>query len=453
MHPTIRKQCAIVTAAVLTLTILLVARARAADDGTPPPVERATAPDEPLVRPLTDDRWEDHAYGMSFRLPAMARTSRAEGSLVEIIDEQKLYTLTVKNKRPPKLLTLDAAILSGIDEMAHQQNTNQLVEAAHKVALSDRQAGVLKFHSPQALGGPVFVAFGIVPIDMASFVVLEIRCDYDNREKVEPIFDAVLASVEFGDLKELQEVRRKQLDMTRSWRQAMADGGINATIEAALIPEQWYRIIEKNKDVGYVNIVQKHGERELRKGTIVTVRSRVAVKGKYVDSLDQYFLSDDDEMEAWSQRATERPEIAVLAPRGKAAPQNPTIVKTGIRTGPHLTITIDDPTGKHATEYVRPDVGYLSQVESWLLPQILPINRPGTYGFYYYNPEERKITFRTDKVIPALTGYTVITRLTPNAPEIHANFDRQRQLIEKRAGATRVISATREQIEGLWRGR
>jgi len=427
-----------------------------------PGATEAQAPNKdrsPLIRPLNSEAWRDQAYGVSLRLPAMLRVQPQppKGVLLNAADENKLYTLRVLIRELPKPVSLDVAMEGAAETVFRQQSATRSYEDPRKETVNGRVAGVLKYQSPRTDGSGAadYVGYAMMPIDAVKIVVLEVRGDFERHRQINQLFEATFATMSVADPKEINARRREQLLLTREWRRGLIKKkGVAKTLRESLIPEQWFRIIENGRDVGYVLITQEHTEVQFKRGVAVEVQTRIATKGHFVDTLDQYFLADDDSTELWSQRATQRPAITVLTPKKERANLHPTIVKTGIRERHQLKVTIDDPTGSKSYRFLRPDTAYLSQVEMWLLPQVLPINTPGTYGSYAFNAEERSITFRTDQIVPTLSGFTLITRVAPNAPAVKATYDRNRQLIEKRAGNnTKIVRTNRATIEQLWRGR
>ncbi|HYE99696.1 MAG TPA: hypothetical protein VEJ18_12340, partial [Planctomycetota bacterium] len=77
-----------------------------------------------------------------------------------------------------------------------------------------------------------------------------------------------------------------------------------------------------------------------------------------------------------------------------------------------MTVMVKEP-GRPARTIrpLLPSEGYLCQVETYLLPQLLiRAGAPADYGFYSYRTDTEKVSFRRDTLDHAGGGWTIRTR-------------------------------------------
>jgi hypothetical protein len=425
-----------------TLIALLAVPALAQQPAAP-----ATA-QAPGAHRLADEVWEDRAYGIRVRLPVdvTAKSQTGDDYLLRAADQHGQFTLALAVKRSNSILTLAKVADSARKQILSVQGTSDILEERN-AAIMGRPGVVIHARMPLTTTGEQLLSQAIVQLDGQTFAVLEGRTAFGNRTNFQPVFDAVVASMEMDDPKVLDQRRQETLTAGHEWRTRV---GIKA-LQTALLPEQLYRLVKDGQDIGYVRMRQGRGQREGFQGFEVEVQTRIVSGADNIDSLARFFLSDDDRAEFWTITTTKRP--AAAAPAGAAAGAL-TFVETGIRTDDEILISTDGPPGHKKNRLARPPVGYLSQVEAALLPQILPIDRPATYGFYFYNARDGRLTFRTDQVTPALTGFGLSTRLSPNDAPIRSMYTAQRVLVEKELGpGEKQLPTTAQELQRLWTGR
>lgn len=144
----------------------------------------------------------------------------------------------------------------------------------------------------------------------------------------------------------------------------------------------------KAKPTGFSSLEQQEGyliridARFLKKQTEGT---RIGVST--VDSESVFFMSPDRKEEAWSVRLAERRDGKVSA-----------WTETGARSGKSMTVTTAGTGNPGST--VKPLIqgdGYITRVESYLLPQMLVhMKLPADYAFYAYRSDNGSIRLRRD---------------------------------------------------------
>jgi len=126
-------------------------------------------------------------------------------------------------------------------------------------------------------------------------------------------------------------------------------------------------------------------------GYLVKIDSRLLLDNEIVDASSVYFLSLDRVQEAWKTtmgikpRSGERP--AVWTEVGARVGTNLSVKTSGVGEPPQ-TITAQ-----------VPETGYLSQVESVLIGDLIArFGEPGEYGYYTYRPARNRILYRSDRL-------------------------------------------------------
>jgi hypothetical protein len=397
---------------------------------------------------LSPEPWEDRAYGFRVRLPEglAIKSQTGDEYLFRAADEKGVFLLSLAVKRSNSVLTLAQVTESARKQILSVQGTSEVL-SERNVTLINRPGVIIHARMPMVVaGGEQLLSQAIVQLDAQTFAVLEGRTPFTERAKMEPLFDTVAQAMQMDDPKVVDQRRQEALTAGQDWRSRV---GLKA-MQDALVPEQLYRLVRGSDDVGYVRMRQGRGQREGFSGFEVEVQTRVVAENNHIDSVARFFLSDDERAEFWTITTTRRP--------AQSAPGQPaggvTFSETGIRTENEILVTTDGPTGQRKNRLAKPPIGYLSQFEAMVLPQILPIDRPATYGFYFYSARAGKLTFRTDQVTPALTGFVITTRLSPNDLDIRSNYTAARVLVEKQLGNDeKQLPTTAAELARIWAGR
>ena len=326
---------------------------------------------------------------------------------------------------------------------------------------------------------PWVMGQAFVQVGLATVVVFQLDVDADRFEAVRPDFEGLFKSLKL-DVGELDRRRRKLAIRFHKWRQQLEED----VWHKVAVGDQWYRIVEEAKDVGFMHVRQK-GDTELSlPGIRVTIESHVTDGKRSADSISEFFLSDNDELETWSIRMTERslrpqqrhgpPADLVLPlfdrqrrPR-RDADGNPRIVRlpgvrlepdatswadTGVRTGDRIKVTRESSAGPAGDyEWGRPEV-YLPQVHVYLLGQ-LGARAPWEemMGFYAYFPSVGKIRFRTERLEQHEDGrYQVSSVPTANTPATITDYDGTGRLKSQAIpGGRSLLPTSKAQIMAMW---
>lgn len=271
------------------------------------------------------------------------------------------------------------------------------------IQASEMQYFVIDFTSPAPESGPV---------ESSPEVKLAVST-----------FAKVLDSVKLIDQTKLVEDQNQRLFRTR----ALFVNLTEPRVRAALVPEQWLRLIQDGKDIGYSYVVEEEAqglpgknERNPAGGTNgfrVGVRSRsYPGKGDQVDAATWMWVSFDRKHEIWSNRAQmdsngkrtkvgefgssdrqtvryrdESVGLGEKRPDGSVDQAQP-----GVRQGEEYKLMVTQVDTPGASGPVNRDLPpfYLPQAIAQILPRLLPRNEPKTYLFASYVGEQRDVVKR-----------------------------------------------------------
>jgi hypothetical protein len=398
---------------------------------------------------LDTDRWADRKYGISFRPPLNAKLigQTADDALVRVLDSQNRYQITISVKQSRSNLSLEQVVKTAKYQVLDgHPSTRVLEEKALKVG--EQSAQRLYFAVPQPSTADALLGQTIVLLNARMFVVVELNCAAKHAEQARPIYEAVVETIRIADQEELARQRREAIERTRKWRATVDQ---QALTRAARGRPQLFRIVQAGKqDIGWMRLSRGSGEFAGLRGVQVLIEMHLEVEGVTLDSKADYFRPfETPEGEAWSVRTSiRRPGPAGQEPRVAVETGSATMGTIEIKLGG----TGDLPQKDMA--FPRPPHGYLPQADGWLLPYLLPHDTAGEFGFYWFNTTDDEMTFRVDKVTPTLTGFTIVSRLSPNSAELRATYDRDGNLLEKDLGGGRkLIKTDAARLRAIWQRR
>ena len=282
-----------------------------------------------------------------------------------------------------------------------------------------------------------------------QFAFFELTCTDKQFEAARPIFELIIASSVFEDPAARASARR---DAVAAGQRLLAKFTA-ADLEAALPPtEQTYRLHRPvssgdpgdSEELGFRSVRFWKGKKneldpaqpvrgDNPDGFLLTIEARLFNKltpgsNRYqiVDTQARYFMTLDRSEELWSVRTSVREgggqPTAGSAPKDKpagkaasAAKAARTVNEVGARSGVSASISVTQ-SGLPAKS-IEPSIsgdGYLSQLESFLLPRMLVLSGLEIEtGFYTYRSDSESIALRRDSATrdPAQAGaWTVATR-------------------------------------------
>lgn len=359
-----------------------------------------------------------------------------------------------------------------------------------------------------------YMAQAFMQLAPNAFVVVQLEVGQESFEKVKPIFEEVVKSLQVQNPKELDELRKDlikkgdTLDKTLNHRRLL--GAMLPEVSTPIVDDegrpagvkplrlQYLRVLENGKDIGWMKVVNRERRDQIvvvdvkeeldpktgrmRKvrdaqtreqginGIGVDVYARLHVANRAVDSHSQMFLAEDGQYESWSIRTTVRDRVdadpdakakpALNPPKAPAKAVPPprhhirTWLETGVQNREQITIIRESPTGIDRVNYRRPVDGYITQTELYLLAPLLP-RENFDCGFYAYYPNTGNISFRTLRVVAdgdKAGNFRVYSRPSPDSPEQVTEYDREGNLTRRYLGEGReVVPATREELAKVWK--
>lgn len=251
-----------------------------------------------------------------------------------------------------------------------------------------------------------------------SFEFITPRPEFDRNR---PVYEAIVAACTIEDPTLANVSRKAAIDAGARILRDLTEDDLDELIKANA--ERWERLYvpaqtEHDSDateMGYRRFKASIGPSPLKGGTgekgfLLKINARLLMEDSLVcDSEGVYFLSKDRTRESWTVKNT----IRDVNPDQKARKKPMTTVEVGGRDGKSVSVRVDGENGKPL--FARPIIegeGYISQIEAWLLPQILV--RAGIsadFAFYQYRSEKQQISFRRDDVLqPADTPNVWVIR-------------------------------------------
>ncbi len=457
-HPLIRRDPARVNAGIGAWPVLVMALTVLV------PAWRSQAADDPAQ--LGPQRWREHSYGVSLVAPSSARLRPSvSGDVIARFVGDSGYTMEVSIKKPQDRLGIVEMIDEAIQQFASVYPSAVILDNKHLLA-GEKPAGAVYFRVPDPRGAWV-VGQAFVQIHGRVFVMLEIEAAQHDWGPLAGLFESVVTSVECEDPQRLHQRRQERLRRGQEWLESVDPG----RWRAVLGPERWYRVVENDQDVGYMRVSQYEDTRMEYDGLRVDLQSRMLIGDLAHDMISSFFCSNDDRYEEWSIRATVRPKNDPpdldAKKQTRAGLTQASWAETGMRYLNRITVSREGPSGIHKLAWDRPPVGYLSQVHAFLTPQLLrpsqaevkSANESGEssksrmLGFYVYNPNSHKITYRTERTIKGQDGgYTVLSRLRPESGQQVSHHDAQGRLLRRiLPNGNQLIVTTKAELGARWK--
>ncbi len=461
------QKCTCLTSRLIGLGLLLAMqlfmwpRQAMAEESTAGESATTTAPVRQLTPPaslddlLARDRWDEQTYGLSLRPPLGSQLVResADDAMLRIIGDRKAYaiSLTVTDTKAP--IFFEQVVQQSVVQVANVHPQARILEQAEATVMG-RRSSVIYFQIISPKGEKLVLGQALVPVTLTTLAVLRLDVDEARFARSRPIFEALLFSMDARDVQMLDKERRALIDRGTHWKRGLT---VDA-IRAALVPEQWFRIVEAGRDIGFLYVVQGRGSNMNLPGLRVEVGTRLELAGQRVDSVSRFFMSESGAEEVWSIRTTSRqlglPRKPTVQNKKKPAQPDETIwSESGVRSDMVVKVTREGPEGPKRMEWVKPSEGYLSQVEVFLLGSLLPGNAAAEYGFYAYHPNQGRLAFRTEKVEPAADGsYVVRSRPTLDQPEQVTRYDAKGRLLERELGEGRkLIPSSKSEVSAIFK--
>ena len=395
-------------------------------------------------------QWTDHAYGMSLTPPPKSKwiEQTDDGALIKF-QRPPATLISVYIRKAESELDLPGVKDKALREFAFGYPTAVTMEQdAKPINVGKRDALGLFMLVPEDKRPDHVFAQVYTLIDPNTLVIFQLECDAQDYDAAFKRFKAMLDSVSFADPAELDRVRNERIKAGKAWLDTIDRQKIKDT----LIPEQWLRITEAGKDVGYMRILQHDEAGHVPPGTSVQVNSRIVDGNRHFDTEAKFFEADDRTVEFWTIATTMR--TATNAPQTPGAPPPDKLNwrQSGLRDGDNIEVSQETPTSIKKYPWKRPPFPYVSQVNLYILPALLPHDKPNELAFYSFNQDSVSLSLRTLRIEPLANGaYRVHDRPTPERPEQVSTYGPTGRLIEQRMTDGRVyLATTPQQLKQIW---
>ena len=298
---------------------------------------------------------------------------------------------------------------------------------------------------------------------MPQFIVCELRALPPNINDAIQSYETVLATAEFRDPSEMKAERFAAIEMAQAFLNQVTANDLKTVLDQS---PRFYRVYRPAPgglpsdadEIAYQRIHLRLGHRgdlepdrprhlwregDLEEGLIAQVDGRFLSGATVVDLRAIYFLSFDRKHEVWS--------IVNVAKQGNRSDHS---TQTLVRDENGITVTTtsagEEPRVRKWRKLPR---GYISKVELYLLPRLIAMkNIPGAYGFYAYDPQLDKLTFRTeDFAMHGDAHWTQDTVLTVNTDPVRTMLDAAGGIVSKEMGnGTLMEPSSRERLKRIW---
>lgn len=308
---------------------------------------------------------------------------------------------------------LQFGLLETLAARLKQSNPGVEIVRQDTVNLGEFSAGIIAARV-SARGGPKLLQQAMVQANDQLYYVLTMTspaaedakgADSADAGEIAAVdaFSTVLDSVELLDRTAVKDDQNERLFRTRSLFVNLT----SARVRQALIHEQWMRLVQNGKDVGYTYIVEEPDDAAGQNGVKIGIRSRSYPNDDtQVDGETWYFVSGDRNHENWSNLlwvqnkakktseqitefgSSDRAIKRVLVGTPPFRPdENPPVQEVEVYTLNVQTL------GNAPLKQELPP-WYLPQALSHLLPRLLSLREPKSYMFAVYVGDEGKVMHR-----------------------------------------------------------
>lgn len=277
----------------------------------------------------------------------------------------------------------------------------------------------------------------LVKTSPGRFVLLELLTSGSDYKQAREMYEVMLATVVIDDPTEAAARRAAAVGMGERVLDRLTESDYDELF--GNMPERWERLYKQAptgassdaEEIGYRRVRARLGQRgdmspnkpkdlwssdELAEGFVVQIDARILDLGSIIDTRSTYFLTPDFSEEAWVVNMSIQQGPDEYGTPGKTSRWQ----EIGARRGDDMSIRIVAQSA--ATTKIRPQIsteGYLSMVQSFVLPQLLVrAGIEGDFAFYTYQTTSGTVRLRTDSLDQSDTGrelWTLTTRLNADA--------------------------------------
>lgn len=321
---------------------------------------------------------------------------------------------------------------------------------------------------PNKKNEPLVRGLSVVKTGSDQFVVFELFTEQRHFEQARDVFNVILHGAKLGDPAQIARERAAAVTSGMGIFEKLTVADMDAIV--ADTGERWERRFKPAitgspidaEELGYRRIKVWKGKRgevnpkanagrfstaDAQEGYLVRIDARLLDGTDMIDSQSTFFVTPDRSEEQW---------YVTLGVQSKDRTSKRAYSEIGVRTGDQMSVTVAGTGNPGSTS--RPKIegsGYISRVDSYLLPQILiKTGLPGDFGFYVFQSDAGFIKLRRDVLrqpTDAPDAWVIETRLNDdNAPQI-STYTAKSRLVSSRLADGSVWEPTdAERLGKLW---
>jgi hypothetical protein len=399
-------------------------RGTATKTQTPP--ERGAQSPKPTATPieLATDPFKIDSIGLSLQVPVGAVTrldtigSQATGT---VTPKDGTWILTVMNPSlANRTMSLDDLAKLQLKLLTETSGAKELDRDDNlKVDTRDARRIYVDVPSPKGSGS---VVYGVTALQLGAgqFVVFQLVTPRAEFERARPVYETLVAGATFVDVRDLELSRKVVIEAGLRLLSKVEPSDFREILTN--YPERWERLYvpaasgadADAKEIGYRRTrawIGKRGEldpkrtksqfsgTEAQEGYLVRIDARVIKAPAVVsntgkpgeetiaDTQGLFFLTPDRATEVWT-----------IAVRLREGGKDTLYTETGGRDGTNLGVQmVTDGAPPRDLKPMIQGEGYISRLESFLIPELLLRSKAQTeFGFYNWNSDARKIVLRRD---------------------------------------------------------
>lgn len=473
---------------------------------------------------LTDQRWRELRYGFSIREPRNSvaipdppqndsiRWALPDGIRIRVGFARGVYETVDKHGRvvhmPARVDLLKDQLVKDLRGAVSGTVTNTRTDQVFEL---DQFTGIINYYAikpDRGFGEPMLYGVALLQLDDLSVAVIRLECPPQHVTNGVSVFEAMVKSI---NVEPAKDVNRRINEWLSNSDSLLANLTQQDRLDA-MRSDRLYRVIEANRDIGYIRIWQRYqdkafynqrkienkaqgGDGRLRgidrvelPGNAIVLQANYRGNGVQMtqlyetldvsNSVSTYwqiktslgFDNDPTNARAGSWVETGVRGVALIGgknldhihiTREGTPPSNMVdfLLKRERDPKRRLRYPSADPRSYPSGDLVEkrfpvPKRAFLSTVDAMLMPAMLPRDAK-TYAFSTYDPDYKKIDIRVIRVEPTPAGgKRVYVRPIIDHAEQVMTFDRNNELISWSFPDGRTMrKTTREELARVWGAR
>jgi hypothetical protein len=276
--------------------------------------------------------------------------------------------------------------------------------------------------APGVTTSPV-IGLAAFQLDQREFLAFQFDTPIEHFEQTRQVFETIVAATRYEPPDPTRKAERAaMLAAGERFLESLTPQDLEAALPSGPTILRIYEPAKTGsdadaKEIGYQRVHIRTGQlgetttrprhtwtaTERRFGFIATLEGRFLEGSNVIDVNATLYLSRDRTEETWSLITT------VTGPNRETGKiESHSNNQTILRNGPRLTSRITAPaTSPIVKDWVIPDRGYISGVETYLLPRLIAnANLEVPFAFYHFHTARDRISLRQDTFTRNATGWT-----------------------------------------------